>query len=395
MMLRLTVPATMLAALALATHGFAAEANTPSAEHSAGLPSIIVTDAEVRPLTEVVLATGTIRPVEEVFVQPLVEGLSIETINAEIGDRVEKGDTLAVLRTDMLLLEKSSLQANKAKAAASLAQLKAQLTASEAAATDAERQFTRTKRLAENGSTSTATLEQAETEALRAEASRAAAEEAVSVARADIAVTEAKIDDIALRLERTNVKAPGSGVISDRNARLGAIASGSANPMFTIIEDGAIELVAEVPENNMMKVMKGQKARISLVGGTAPLPGTVRLVSPIVDEITRLGNVYITLDDPQTARSGMYASAEIIVAEAESLSLPLTAVNIDRNGATVRRVDDGVVEIVDVSTGIQDGDIVEIVSGLSAGDQVVAKAGAYVRAGDRINPVPAADTKAN
>lgn len=390
---RLAAATAMLLAFAVAP-SLAADAVAP-AEQAVSLPAIVVTDAEVKPLTEVVLATGTIRPVEEVFVQPLLEGLSIETIEAEIGDRVEAGEVLATLRTDMLALERSSLEANKAKAKASLAQLKAQLTASEAARTDARRQFERTKRLADNGSVSTSALEQAETEALRADASAAAASEAIAVANAEIAVTEAQIDDIALRLERTNIKAPVTGVVSDKNARIGAIASGSASPMFTIIRDGAIELVAQVPEDSIMKVAAGQKAKISLIGAGEPIMGTVRLVSPIVDDVTRLADVFISIDNPQSARSGMYASAEIITREAEALALPLTAVNISQGSATVRRVKDGVVEVVDVETGIQDGETVQITSGLAQGDQVVAKAGAYVRAGDRINPVPASDIPSN
>ncbi|WP_180898392.1 efflux RND transporter periplasmic adaptor subunit [Martelella soudanensis] len=390
---RLVTATAMLLALAAAP-ALAADAAAP-AEQAISLPAIVVTDAVVKPLTEVVLATGTIRPVEEVFVQPLLEGLSIETITVDIGDRVTAGEVLATLRTDMLALERSSLEANKARAEASLAQFKAQLTASEAARTDARRQFERTKRLADNGSVSTSALEQAETEALRADASAAAAGEAIAVANAEIAVTEAQINDIALRLERTNIKAPVAGVISDKNARIGAIASGSTSPMFTIIEDGAIELVAEVPEDAVMKVAAGQKAKISLVGDSQPITGTVRLVSPIVDDTTRLADVFITIDNPQTARSGMYASAEIITREAEALALPLTAVNISQGTATVRRVTDGIVEVVEVETGIQDGETVQIVSGLSEGDQVVAKAGAYVRAGDRINPVPASAAATN
>ncbi|MBB4123438.1 efflux RND transporter periplasmic adaptor subunit [Martelella radicis] len=390
---RLAVLSPMLLAMAFSP-ALGAEASAP-AETGTSLPSIIVTDVKVMPLTAIVRATGTIEPVEEVYVQPLVEGLSVETINAEIGDRVEEGDVLATLRTDSLLLQKSSLQASKAKAEASLAQLNAQLTASEAAQTDARRQFERTKRLADNGSVSTSALEQAETAALRADASTAAAREAVSVAEADINVQQAQIDDIDLRLERTNIKAPVSGIVSGKNARIGAIATGASTPMFTMIRDGAIELVAEVPEENMMKVSEGQSATISLVGDAPALSGTVRLVSPVVDNITRLGDVFISIDEPGRARPGMYASAEIIVEEAENLALPMTAVNIDRQGSTVRRVKDGTVEIVTVKTGIQDGDAIEIVDGLAEGDQVVAKAGAYVRAGDRINPVPAAEAPLN
>ena len=59
------------------------------------------------------------------------------------------------------------------------------------------------------------------------------------------------------------------------------------------------------------------------------------------------------------------------------------------------RVKDGVVERVLVTTGIRDGGMVEITGGLAEGDQIVLKAGAFVRAGDRINPVLSPATGSN
>ncbi len=85
----------------------------------------------------------------------------------------------------------------------------------------------------------------------------------------------------------------------------------------------------------------------------------------------------------------MYASAEIVISEANALALPLSAVTTGRNGSTARKVEDNVVKQVKIETGIQDGGFVQVVSGLSAGDMVVAKAGAFVRDGDKIAPVPA------
>ena len=63
-------------------------------------------------------------------------------------------------------------------------------------------------------------------------------------------------------------------------------------------------------------------------------------------------------------------------------------------GADIR-YEDGVVRLVPVVTGIQDGQFVEILSGLKAGEQAVAKTGAYVRDGDRINPVKSAQPATN
>jgi HlyD family secretion protein len=79
--------------------------------------------------------------------------------------------------------------------------------------------------------------------------------------------------------------------------------------------------------------------------------------------------------------------AEVLVAERETLSVPVTAVGASDAGATLMRVTDGLVERVPVQLGIRDGAYVEVLSGVSAGDLIVTKAAAFVRDGDRINPV--------
>ncbi|MBC7311468.1 MAG: HlyD family efflux transporter periplasmic adaptor subunit, partial [Rhizobium sp.] len=157
--------------------------------------------------------------------------------------------------------------------------------------------------------------------------------------------------------------------------------------MFTVIRDGEIELVADISETDILRMRVGQKAEVKVAGGAATLDGSVRLISPVIDPQTRLGAVHIAIDDDQGARAGMYASAEIIISEARGVALPLSAVTTDKRGTTTRLVTDNVVKQVKIETGIQDGAFIEIKDGLSQGDVVVAKAGAFVRDGDRINPV--------
>ena len=98
----------------------------------------------------------------------------------------------------------------------------------------------------------------------------------------------------------------------------------------------------------------------------------------------------INIDAPDTVRSGMFAEAEVIAAQRNGLVVPVTALGSMDGETVVMKVTDGVVSRVVVKTGIRDGAIVEIIEGLAAGDTVVTKAGAFVREGDRINPVPAA-----
>ncbi len=363
----------------------AEEASTSTSQPK--IPSIVVTKAETRPLVDRVVATGSIKPVEEIYVQPLVDGLSIRTLEADVGDRVEADGVVARLNDDALRLQKSQLQASRAKAEAALAQYHAQLADAQANATEAERQFKRATALGKSGTFSTSSVEQAETAASSARAKVTSAEQAISIAEADIKVVDSQIADIDLNLARTDVKTPVAGVVSVRNAKTGAIASGSGQPMFTVIRDGQIELVADVSETDILKMRVGQKAKITVAGGAASLNGSIRLISPIVDPQTRLGAVHIAIDDDNGARAGMYGSAEIILAEATGTALPLSAITTSKNRTTTRLVKDGVVKQVDITTGIQDGAYIQVVSGLKEGDVVVAKAGAFVRDGDRINPI--------
>lgn len=377
----------------LSSTAFAEEAAAPTTEQA--LPSIVVTQVENKPVTDRVVATGAIKAVEETYVSPLVDGLSIRTLNADVGDRVEAESTLATLNEDMLLLQKSQYAASLAKANAALAQYQAQLAEAKANAEEAVRVSERSKKLSEAGTISTAQRDQEKAAATAALARVNSAEQFIAVARADIKVVEAQISDLDLRLARTEVKSPVSGIVSARKAKIGAIANGTGDPLFTIIRDGAVEMQADITESDLIKLAIGQKAKVTLADGRSQIDGTIRLISPMVDAQTRLGTVYISLTEPDKARVGMYADAQIVIEEKQAIVLPLTAVTVGHDETTVRKVEDGIVHVMSVTTGIQDGEFIEITTGLKPGDKVVAKAGAYVRDGDKINPVTSAATATN
>lgn len=382
--LRFVIAATSLLAAAPA---FAEDAAPKPAEAAVNAPAIVVTTVAERKLTDHVLTSGTIQPVEEVYVQPLVEGLSIKALKADAGDRVKAGDVLATLMDDTLILQKSQLEANKAKVIAARAQAEAQRLQAKTSSDEANRQRDRGSALAKSGTISQAQLDQLTAAATSAAAALNSAEQALKANDADMKVIEAQIGNINLQLARTEVKAPVDGLISVRNAKIGAIASGAGQPLFTIIRDDALELKADLAEEDVLKVAKGQKVLITLTGGAGQITGTVLKVDPIVNPTTRLGSVEVKIDNPDAVRSGMYAQADVIVAERTSPSLPITAVTTSSDGTSARLVKDDVVHIVDVTTGIQDGQYIEITKGLKPGDKVVAKAGAYVRDGDRVKPV--------
>lgn len=383
----------ILAASVLAAQpaiSFSAEEPAPATEAQpteTNLPAIRVTEVEERTLVDRILVTGTVQAVEEVYVQPQVDGLRIEDLKADVGDMVKAGDVLATLATDALVLQKSQLLANRAKAEAVGAQLEAQLLEAQANEAEAIRQAERAERLVKSQAVAVAQAEQLRATATASTARVNSARQAILANKADIKVIDAQIDDIDLKLARTEIKTTVAGVVSARTAKIGAIATGAGNPLFTVIRDNAIELKADVAEGDLLKLKAGQVVHITVAGTSTRIEGKVRSVDPVIDAATRLGTVKISIDDPDIARVGMYAAAEVIVSERKVLSLPLTAVTAEDGGMVVRRVVDGVVTMTKVRTGVQDGDFVEIAEGLKAKDIVVEKAGAYVRNGDKVAPV--------
>lgn len=378
------LPAFLTSAPVMAAEEAPAETAAPS------LPAITVSAVDKRLLRDRVIVSGLVNAVEEVRVAPLIEGQPIETLLADVGDWVQEGQVLATLSKTTLELQKSQFVASLASARATIAQAEAQLLEARAAADEAQRVNERTAALKSQGTASQAAADQASANAIAATARVTVATQSLEAARAQVALAEAQLANVELQLSRTEVKAPVSGEIIHRNAVVGSIASAAGQPMFTMIRDGALELSADVAEIDLTRLAPGQKVSMVGVGTADRLQGTVRLVEPTIDATTRLGRARITIDAPDGVRAGMFMDAEILVAEREAVAVPVTAVGSSPEGSTVMVVRDGTVARALVRTGIRDGGWVEIVEGVAPGDSVVTKAGAFVRDGDHINPVPAA-----
>ncbi len=377
------------AAPTLAQEAAAAESVTEAPVPT--LPAITVSTVKLHSLSDRIIASGLVAAVEEVQVAPLVEGQPLDQLLVDVGDMVTEGQVLAVLSKTTLELQKTEAVASLAAARATIAQAEAQLVEAKTARDEAQRVADRTAKLREQGSAPQAASDTAASNALSANARVMVATQGLESARAQLALAEARLENVDLMLGRTEVKAPVSGKIVTRNAKLGAIATAAGQPMFVITRDAALELRADIAETDLLRLAPGQKAKLRAVGMTDTFDGTVRLVEPTIDPVTRLGRARISVDASSDAlRSGMFVEAEILTAQRDSLAVPVTAIGSSPEGTTVMRVKGGVVERVAVTTGIRDGGLVEITEGLADGDTVVTKAGAFVRAGDRINPVPAA-----
>jgi len=230
------------------------------------------------------------------------------------------------------------------------------------------------------------TYDQREQAARTAEAQLLAARDGLKVAEAETGQIEAQRRELTWRRGRTEVIAPADGVVSRRMARIGGFAAGSAEPMFRIVANGEVELDAEIPETRLSAVQVGQPARLE-VAGVGEGVGSVRLVSPEIDKLTRLGRVRIFLGDNAALRVGSFARGVIETAAGEGLALPLTAVLFGSEGPLAQLVRNNRVETRKISVGLVTGSMVEIRAGLSEGDLVVARSGTFLRDGDLVRAV--------
>jgi RND family efflux transporter MFP subunit len=354
------------------------------------LPAVSVVRAAPADLREVVLVTGSLVAREEILVGPELEGLRVVEVLAEEGQQVTRGQTLARLVSDTLDAQMAQNEAGLARSAAAIAQARSSIAQAEARRMEARNAYERAKPLKQSGTISESVLDQREAAARTAEAQLVAARDGLALAEAERAQIEAQRRELAWRRSRTEVTAPADGLVSRRNARVGAMAAGAAEPMFRIIAKSEIELDAEVTEARLTRIREGQKVTVE-VAGLAPVGGTVRLVSPEVDKTTRLGKVKVFIGAAPGLRIGAFGRGHVETAVSRGLAVPAAAVLYGEKGAGVQVVRDGLVALRPVTLGLAMGQQVEVRDGIAEGDLVVARSGTFLRDGDRVRPLLAGE----
>ncbi len=349
-------------------------------------PAVSVVEVVTAEFTETAVVSGSLVPRDEILVTPEVEGFRVLDLRVDESDRVKKGDVLATLVSESLDAQIAQNDASLARADAAISRARSEIVAATARLEEATSAFERAKPLQNSGYLSKSTFDQREAAATTAQAQLVAARDGLKLAQAEKGQVEAQRRGLEWRLANTKVTAPEDGLISRRDARIGAMASASAEPMFHIVARGEVELDAEVIETELARIHVGQKARID-VAGVGEVTGTVRLISPEINADTRLGRVRIFLGDDPKLRIGGFARGVIDTAEARGLSVPTAAVVFDSSGAFVQVVRDGRVERRVIETGLVAAGLVEVREGLALGDVVVAKAGTFLRDGDAVRPV--------
>jgi HlyD family secretion protein len=350
-------------------------------------PTISVLIAQKKPIATSLIVTGSFNAGETVLVTPQVEGLAVQEILAEEGDTVKAGQVLARLSSSQVEIDILKTKAKLASNDAAISRAKNQIAQAQISEARAAADLNRTKKLRSSGVTSAEQFDQRQADYDLASSQLDAAKLGLEVAQADRQSSEAEMAELELRKSRAEIKAPIDGYISRRTVQVGGIASSSRDPMFNIVAKGIVKLIAEVAEPDLPKVKLGQKALISVNGMDRKILGEVKLISPEVDEKTRIGLAHIRVEEGVRIPLGSFGRAEIALAASQGVALPLSAVTFGEDGPTVQIVKDGKVEVRKVITGLVGTSDVEITEGVNAGEAVIARAGTFVRNGDAVTPV--------
>ncbi len=325
----------------------------------AGEESALVRVATARraDLTERLAFTGTIRPLNEVDVYPKLGG-RIEALPVQVGDRVKAGQTLAVLEHKEI-----AWQSKAAQAAVDLAR---------AGVDGARLEHDRVLALLKGGSATEAMADGVKVKLAAAQAQLAQAEAAAGLAAQAVA--------------NATITAPIAGTITRRPVNLGAMA-GQQSVISTIQDTAKLKLEASVEASVWARLKKGAAAQISVDALPGELfPGTVSLLSPSLDPISRRAALEIEIDNAAgRLLPNMFARAEVTVGTlAGAIAIPKSAIYQAPGGALLYRVQAGRAESVKPTLGPVDGGLVAVLAGISEGDVVAISGVANLSDGARV-----------
>ena len=334
--------------------------------------TVNVVSPELLQISQHIKANGNLVAWQEAVIGTEANGLKITEVRVNVGDRVQRGDVLAVLQTDSLRAE--------------LAQAEAALAEATASAQESKAQAERARGLQQQGFISNAQF------------SQAIAAETTSIARVQSARALVQLQNV--RLAQTQVRAPDAGVISARQATLGSVV-GAGTELFRLIRQGRLEWRAEVTAAEIGRIRVGSPVQVKAASGQV-LQGKVRMLAPSVDAQTRNALVYVDLPAQSgSALAGMYAQGEILLGQSlntanpAALTVPQTAVVVRDGFSYVYTVGtDQKVSQIKVQTGRHSGDRIEVSSGLKADAQVVLSGGAFLNHGDTVRVVQAPSSSA-
>lgn len=192
-----------------------------------------------------------------------------------------------------------------------------------------------------------------------------------------------------------SIRASVAGTVLRSNARVGSPVSPRQEALFQIAPRGEVDLKVDVALADLSKLAIRQVVTVKPLG-LSEVSGKVRHVDPTLDPASQLGRARIAIDAAAgEMRIGTFARGVIALGERCGIGVPYSSIQYESDGTIVHTVEDDRIVTRPVTTGLLSGTDIEIRTGLTAADRVVVRAGAFLRDGDRVNPILGRDTGAD
>lgn len=401
------VPGTCVLVLTLAAAGCGGDgaasakgAKDPSGGGAAAVPvPVSVQAAREAALVRAVTVTGTLAAEDQVALGFKVAG-RIETINVDLGSRVQPGQVIARLVPVDFQLRVQQAEAALQQARARLGldpkgtdervdpEQTAVVRQARAVLDEAKLNHSRIRTFVERGISSRAELDSANAALKVADGRYEDAVEEVRNRQALLSQRKTELAQARQELTDSTLLAPFGGVIRERTVSPGQYVNAGA-PIATLVRMHPLRLQADVPEREASNVKVGQEVTVRVEGDPVAYAGRVVRVSPAIDEQSRSLRIEAEVgNEAGTVRPGSFATADIVIAAgAPAIVVPSSAIVTFAGVEKVLTVADEKVVEKRVELGRREGPSVEVLEGLQAGERVIVEPGNLVD-GERVKVTP-------
>ena len=368
-------------------------------------PAVAVVKAVREDLSHELELAAEFRPYQEIDVHAKVAGY-LKQIYVDVGDRVKKGQLLAVLEIPELADDLTRASATTRRSDAELARARNELERSQSSHEMAHLSYNRLAAVLKTRPNLVAQQEIDEAMARDrvAEAQVSSATAALAAAQQQVHVSSADEGKVRTFMDYSRITAPFAGVISKRFADTGAmIQAGTASqtqamPLVRLSQIDRLRLVLPVPESTVPRIHIGAPVKVRVPALNRAFDGAVSRFSGSVDAATRTMETEVDVSNPRFVLvPGMYAYADLTLdRRSDALAIPVQAIATRDNKPTVMVVsEDKKVEERAVTVGIETPTKVEILSGLREGDLVVVGSRSLLQPGQMVEPkiLPESETK--
>lgn len=379
-MIRKHVVAAAFVAAWIALAGCSSKGDAPPGiAGTAGKPAVAVDSAQAAlgDVTEGIELTGTLSPKYQAELKSEYGGV-VARVYVNDWARVRKGDPL--LKVDTREGEALLLKAEAALAMAKAGQLEA-----EAAVARADREYDRAVKLQESGLLTRQGMDDART-------LKEAAAARIAAAKAQVAVAGEDVAQATTRLSKAVMRSPFEGTVAERLVNEGDLVGEMQKVVFRLVDNRLLELTVSVPSAEMAALRLGQPVRFS----TDAIPGRefdgkVAHINPSVNPGDRSVRVIAEVPNvPEVLKGGLFVKGRIVTGGRKGVvQIPRTALlswNVAARKGEVFVVDNNVARRREVTTGVVQGDRVEIPSGLRSGEPVVTRGAFLISDGDAVKP---------